>query len=76
MAFFVVPNWFLCTDAENYYTSVILSLCWIPSSNFSSMRVCVRNVHHVFQLTDSLVAVALNIPLVMPTNLVAKIFRR
>ena len=60
---FVVPNWFICTDAANDDTSVVLAMFWIPSRNFSSIPACVRNVHHISQLSDWLVSVSLDIPL-------------
>ena len=40
VAFFVVPNWFLPTDAENYDTIIVLDPCWIPSGNFPQ-KLCV-----------------------------------
>ena len=40
------------------------------------MPVCVRKVHHIYQLPECLVAVALAIPLVVSRMLLVKIYRR
>ena len=57
--FLVGPNWFLCTEAANDDTRVFLCYCGIPPSNSSAMSECLRNVYHLSQLLDCLVAVAL-----------------
>ena len=41
---FVTPNQFLCTDAENENTMIVLYYCGIPSGNLSLMPVCASNV--------------------------------
>ena len=72
----VAPNWFIRTDAENDDTSIFLCTCGILSSNLFLVPVCVVNVHHIYQLPDLLVAVALAIPLVLSRMLLVKISRR
>ena len=63
ISFLVVPNWFLRTEAANDDTRIFLCTCGIPPSNSSVMPECLRNVHHLYQLPDCLVAVALAMPL-------------
>ena len=65
LAFFFVKKCFPYTDAANDDTSVVLDLCWSLSKNLSSTPACVRNVHHIDHLTDSLVVVDLDILLVV-----------
>ena len=69
-------NWFLHTDALNDDTRIVFSPFWIPSRNLFVMPVCVRNVHHISQFTDFLVAVALSIISVISGMLLVKISRR
>ena len=49
LAFFVVPNWFLCTDTVNDETSLFLDPCSIPSNNLSSTPSFVSKVYHLYQ---------------------------
>ena len=63
MCFFVVTNWFLCTDVANYGTMLVLCYCGIPPKNFYGMPDCVRNVHHISKLPDFLAVVPLAVPL-------------
>ena len=72
----VAPNWFLHTDAANEDTMIFFSPCGIPPRNVFVMAVCVRNVHHIYQLADCLVAVALAITSVVLRMLLVKISRR
>ena len=58
MRFLVVPNWFRCTEAANDDTRFHL-LLWGPPRNFFAIPVCLRNVPHLYQFPDCLVAVAL-----------------
>ena len=74
--FFVVPNLFICTDAANDNTKIVLFSCGIPYRNLFFMPMCVRNVHHLYQLPDCLVAVDLVIPLVMLRMSLVEISRR
>ena len=73
--FLVVSNWFLCTDAANDETRIFLCCFVIPPNNSSDMPECVSNVHHLYQLTDFLVVVALAMPLV-PLSLPLSIISR
>ena len=63
--FFVVPNLFICTDATNYDTVIVLCSCGIPQKKFSMIPDYVRNLHHLSQLPDCLAQVDLDMPLVM-----------
>ena len=72
----IAPNWFLCADAANDDTGIVFYPCGIPSRNLFVMPVCVRNVHHISQFTDYLVAIALDIPLVVSMILLVKISRK
>ena len=72
----VVPNGFLCTDAVNDDNRIVFSPCGIPSRNLFVMPVCLMNVHHLSQLPDCLVAVALAIPSVVSRMLLVTISRR
>ena len=47
VCFLVVLNWFLCTDAANDNTSIVLCSCGIPPKHFSVMPECVRKFHHL-----------------------------
>lgn len=73
---FVVPKWFLPTDAANYDTIVVLDLCWIESRNLSSTPACVGNVHHLYYFPECLIIVALEIPSIALMMMIAKIYRR
>ena len=59
VCFFVVPNYFLCTDIENDDMMTVLCSFGISPKEFSVMLEFVRNIHHVSQLLDCLTAVAL-----------------
>ena len=59
---FIVPNWFLYTDAVNEDIRIVLSPYGIPSINLFLMPACVRNLHHHSQWLELLVEVALDIP--------------
>ena len=72
----VAPNYFLRTDTTNDDTMIVFSTCGIPFSNFFLMHVCERNVHHIYQFPDCLVAVALAITLVISRMLLAITSRR
>ena len=61
--FLVSPNWFCRTEAANDDTRIVLYSCGIPHRNSSAISGCWRNVHHLYQFPDCLVAVALAIPL-------------
>ena len=72
----VAPNCFLRTGSDNYDTSIVFSPCGIPSSNLFVMLVCVKNVHHLSQFPDFLVAVDLAITSVVYSMLLVTIPRR
>ena len=55
---------FFFTEAANDDTRNFLCSCVIPPNNFSTIPEFVRNVHHLYQLQDCLVSVALVILLV------------
>ena len=61
--FLVFPNWFRCTEAANDDTRIVPCSCGIPPKNLSVIPECLRNVPHLSQLPDFLVAVALEVPL-------------
>ena len=42
VCFFVVTNWFLCTDAANDDTMIVLCSCGIPPNTFSVIPEFVR----------------------------------
>ena len=73
---FVVPNLFLCTDAANDYTTIVLYLCGVISRNFLLIPVCMSNMHHLSQFPECLAAVTLEIPLVMSRMPLVKMSRR
>ena len=50
--FFVLKNWFLCTNAANDNTSVVVASFWILSKIVSLTPACVSNVHHVSLFPD------------------------
>ena len=75
-AFLVVRNWFRCTEAANDDTRIFLCSCGNPPRNSSAIPECLRNVHHLYQLLECLVAVALEIPLEASRLLLAMISRR
>ena len=50
--FLVVPNWFRRTEAANDDTRISSALVGSPTSNLSVIPVCLRNVHHLYQLPD------------------------
>ena len=72
----VAPNWFLCTDSANDDTMIVLYFCEITPRNLFMMPVCVRNVKHLSQLSDCLVAVAVAILSVVLRMLIVTISRR
>ena len=72
----VAPKSFLRTDVANDDTRIIFSSCGVTSRIFLMIPVCLRNVHHLSQLPDFLVAVDLLIPLVVSRMLIMKISRR
>ena len=59
VCFLVFTNWFRCTEAENDDTMIVLYCCGIPPKNLSVIHECLRNVHHLSQLPDCFVAMAL-----------------
>ena len=59
MRFLVVPNWFRHTEAANDNTRISSAPVESPPSNLSAITVCLRTVHHLFQLPDCLVVVVL-----------------
>ena len=65
-----------CTGEANYDTRVVVCSYGIPPSNFSAMPECLINVHHLYQLPDFFVAVALAMPLDMLSLKLAMISRR
>ena len=56
-------NWFRRTEAENDDIRIVFCACGIPPRNLSAIPECLRNVHHLYQFPDYLVAVALAMPL-------------
>ena len=78
ICFLVVPNWFRCTKAANDDTRIFHCYCWIPSRNSSSIPECLRNAHHLYQLPNFLVAVALAMPMEasrLPLAMISRIKR-
>ena len=69
----VVTDFFLCTDAANYDTMIVLSPCGITSRNVLLTPVFVRGVNHTSQFPYCVVAVYLVIYLVMSRILLMKI---
>ena len=63
ICFLVVTNWFCCIEAANDDTRIVLCSCGIPPRNVYVIPECFRNVHHIYQLPDCLVAVVLVMPL-------------
>ena len=63
ICFLVFPEWFRCTGAANDDTRIVFCACGIPSRNLSVIPECWRNVPHLSQLPECLVAVALTMPL-------------
>ena len=63
ICFLVVPNCLRCTETANDDTRIGIYYCGIPPSNLSAIPECLRNVHHLYQFPDCLVAVALSMPL-------------
>ena len=57
--FLVVPNWFCSTEEANDDTRIVLCSFGNPPSNSPVIPECLRNVHHLYQLPDCLVAVDL-----------------
>ena len=76
ICFLVVPNWFLRTEAANHDTRIFLCSYGIPPRNLSAIPECLRKVHHLYQLPDCLVAVALVMLLEVSMLPLAIIFRR
>ena len=64
VCFFVMKKWFLCTDAVNDDTVIVLCYYCISPNHLSVMPECVRNIHHISQLPDHLAAVDLAMLLV------------
>ena len=75
VCFFVVPKWFLCTDAANSDTMIVLFSCRIPPRNLSVITECVINMHNLSQLSIYLAAVAFEILLVTLSLLIVMIPR-
>ena len=71
-----MTDFFLCTDAANYDTMIVLSPCGIPYINVFVMPVCAMNMHHISQFIGCLVAVDLTINPVVLRILLVKISRR
>ena len=63
ICFLVFPNWFIRTDATNDDTRIVFCACGIPSRHLSVIPVFWRNVPHLYQFPEYLVAVALVMPL-------------
>ena len=63
MRLLVVLNWFCCNEVENDDIRVSSALVGYLPRNSSPIYVCLRNVHHLYQLPDFLVAVAFVMPL-------------
>ena len=74
--FFIVSNWFLCTDAANEHTRIVLYPYGITSRNLLLMPVGVTNIHNLPQLLDCLVTVDLAITLVLSRIPLLTISRR
>ena len=74
--FLVLPNWFCRTEAANDDTRFVFCACGIPPRNLSVIPECCRNVPHLSQLSDCLVAVALAVPLEASRFPLAMISRR
>ena len=69
----VAPKRFICTDAVNDEKIIVCYTCGITSRSLFAMPVCVRNVHHLYQFPDCLVAFTLAIPSVVSRMLLVKI---
>ena len=63
MRFLVVPNWFCRTEVANDNTRVSSDLVGPPPRNSFEIPVFMRNVPHLYQFPDCLVAVPLAVPL-------------
>ena len=74
--FLVVPNWFLCTEAANDDTRIVLCSCEIPPRNLYAIPECLRNMLHLYQFPDCLVTVDLAMPLEASRLPLAMISRR
>ena len=72
----VFPKWFRCTEAANDDTRIVFCACGISSRNLSVIPECWRNVPHLSQFPDCLVAVALEMPLEASRLPLAMISRR
>ena len=71
-----MPKWLLCNDATNAFTRIGFSHCGVLSSNLFFMPVYVRNVNHIYQVSDSLVAVDLEINMFMSRMRLVSIYWR
>ena len=76
MHLLVVPNWFCRTEAANDDKRILICSCGIPPRNSSVIPEFLGNVHHLYQLPDWLVALALAMPLEASRLPLAMIFRR
>ena len=76
ICFLVVPNWFCHNEAANDDTRIVLFPCGIPYSNLSVIPECLRNMHHLYQLPDCLVALDLEMPLEVSRLPLEIIYRR
>ena len=74
--FFLVPNWFCCTDDEKKESRTVFYYCGSLSKNLSLTLEWMRKVNHRLQFPDCLVEVDLKIILVVSKMPLAKIFRR
>ena len=59
----VFPNWFRLTKSANDDTRIVFCACGIPCRNLSVIPEYLRDITHLYQLPDCLVAVALVIML-------------
>ena len=59
----VFPDWFRRTEAANDDTRIVFCACGIPSRSLSVIPEFLRNIPHLSQLPECLVAVALEMPL-------------
>ena len=72
----VVLNWFILTEEVNDDTRIVLCYCGVPPRNSSEMPEFLKNVHHINQFLDCLVAVALEMLLEASRLSLAIISRR
>ena len=63
ICFLIFPDCFCRTEAANDDTRIVFCAYGISSRNLSVIPECWRNVYHLSQLPDCLVAVALAMPL-------------